>query len=421
MRIALEKLTLDNDILARAEVDEIVAAKYGADMQRGDEFPAAVAFDDDVKLWLSDGFHRHRAAGIAGQAALEVLVKKGSRDDAVLFAVTANRKHGKRPSLADRRKSVLNLLKCEKWRANSDRWIAELAEVDHKTVATIRDQLGNSPPETRAGRDGKRYPVKRKPVESDDSAPAISPRAVELVAGTDSADNPRELAELRRLPEHEQLQVTGMVSRGEAESISDAIKKMRKAERRPLDAYYTPPELALAIVRAIAPLCPEPQNILEPSSGGGAFVRALQLSFPKANLIAVDVDPKAQAHAHGVDFWAKDFAKWDTPRRFDLIVGNPPFGVAATHVSRALELLQPGGLLAFLLRVTFLGTEDRKDINAGPGRLLRPLVPRPSFTEDSATDPTEYALFCWRKDSAEPSLLGDPLVWPKPSARSAAA
>ena len=46
--------------------------------------------------------------------------------------------------------------------------------------------------------------------------------------------------------------------------------------RRALDAYYTPDDVALACVDALAPLVARGASICEPSVGGGAFVRALR-------------------------------------------------------------------------------------------------------------------------------------------------
>lgn len=47
-----------------------------------------------------------------------------------------------------------------------------------------------------------------------------------------------------------------------------------KADRVPRDAYQTPPELALAICQRLALAGMRPGEIVEPSAGSGAFVRA---------------------------------------------------------------------------------------------------------------------------------------------------
>lgn len=59
------------------------------------------------------------------------------------------------------------------------------------------------------------------------------------------------------------------------------------------DAYYTPEPLARAIVATLAGCTSNPMRILEPSSGGGAFLRAAREKWPSAYLSAIDRDPDA--------------------------------------------------------------------------------------------------------------------------------
>jgi len=90
---------------------------------------------------------------------------------------------------------------------------------------------------------------------------------------------------------------------------------------------YTPADLAEAIVRALGD---EPQvSWLEPSHGEGVFVEALaRLGVRKARIVAVDLDPTTSAaDSLATTFRGVDFLRWasETERRFDRIVGNPPF------------------------------------------------------------------------------------------------
>jgi hypothetical protein len=96
-----------------------------------------------------------------------------------------------------------------------------------------------------------------------------------------------------------------------------------------------------------------------------------------------------------------------------LIVGNPPYNAAEEHVRHALTMLAPDGVLAFLLRINFLGSTKRADffVQHRPN-LLRAIAPRPSFT-GSGNDQTEYGLFCWAPDYGA-HTLGEPLTWKKP-------
>jgi hypothetical protein len=184
--------------------------------------------------------------------------------------------------------------------------------------------------------------------------------------------------------------------------------------RDSLDRYYTEPRLARAIVDRLVRedvLDPcECVDVLEPSSGRGAFVQAVFEHCPGALVTAVDLDPGARRYAMRADeqgrlaeplpegapagrvqFVRADFldlsarltrdGDFQEPYRgeYRLILGNPPFAVpvpgrtkpkpiALQHVLAALPLLEPvspeaprGGRLAFLLRQSFGASQERWD------------------------------------------------------------
>src|ERR1700682_6023163 len=142
----------------------------------------------------------------------------------------------------------------------------------------------------------------------------------------------------------------------------------------------TPRDLAEAIVNALGD--DSHLNWLEPSHGSGVFVEAMfQLGVPKRRIVAVDLDPVfAPADNLATTIRRVDFLKWaqETRRRFDRIVGNPPFvsikglrmslqGTAANvrdfdgdpigrgsntwyaFILASLRLLRKGGCIAFVL------------------------------------------------------------------------
>lgn len=143
---------------------------------------------------------------------------------------------------------------------------------------------------------------------------------------------------------------------------------------------YTPSDLAEAIVRALGD---EPQaSWLEPSHGAGVFVEAIaRLGVRQERIVAVDLDPAiSAADSLATTFRGVDFLRWasETERRFDRIVGNPPFisikqlppslqksaasvadldgrpigrgaNVWYSFVLASLRLLKRGGCLAFVL------------------------------------------------------------------------
>lgn len=204
--------------------------------------------------------------------------------------------------------------------------------------------------------------------------------------------------------------------------------------RKPLDQYYTEPDLAVAICRRIAAMYPmisgstsngKGPTILEPSAGRGAFVLAADAVWPASWIDAVELDPDniediRRAGASGVQ--QRDFLTFERapvspgatygavprPVGYDLIIGNPPYATAHEHIGHALKLLAPTGVLAFLLRLNLLSTRRFNELAVRPSSVL-PIIPRPSFT-GGGTDMTEYAVFIYTSDLA-PTRLLQPLIW----------
>jgi hypothetical protein len=189
-----------------------------------------------------------------------------------------------------------------------------------------------------------------------------------------------------------------------------------KAERNALDFYATPDVLALAICRRLGESMVYPPAIIEPSAGHGPFVRAALTIWPGTPVVAIDSSEdrrpmllESGAHVVEIVDWI-DYCR-RTPPASALVVGNPPFRDAEAHVRAGLDWLDEGGVLAFLLRLNFLGSAARIPFwrNHVPAEVI-PIVPRPSFT-GVGSDATEYALFVWRKGYEGPTTLGRPLLW----------
>lgn len=192
-----------------------------------------------------------------------------------------------------------------------------------------------------------------------------------------------------------------------------------RANRRPLDAYYTPPALAEACVHTIADLLLLDREALEPSAGGGAFVDALLAVG--VDVVACDVNEAAPGlQRPGLEASIVGDAL-DLPGPYAWIVGNPPYGSdAEDHVRAALEASEVGA--AFLLRSDWVA---RRLLDPS----LRPAVvysigPRPSFgalDEDGSiswpggTDASEYVFAIWLHSYDGPTIYA-PLIWRGPRA-----
>ncbi len=157
-----------------------------------------------------------------------------------------------------------------------------------------------------------------------------------------------------------------------------------------LDAYYTPDPLAAALVDLL-PITAQ-DTVIEPSCGGGAFVRALLKKTP--HVIAVDLNPEAPGLSLTLSA-ARDFLDIMPRSRPVWVVGNPPYNKALEHVTHALNMADQH--VAFLLRLGFLESKKRLEFwRRWPCRKVFVLVERPSFT-GGGTDSAAYALFWWDK------------------------
>lgn len=140
--IPLDLIRTDPDLQMReAGIDIGVVTDYAEAMVDGASFPAIVVYFDGAAYWPADGFHRIAASKKADRATILAEVRQGNKRDAMLAAVGVNANHGLRRTQADKRRSVVTLLKDPEWSRLSDRAIADKANVSHPTVAKVRAEL----------------------------------------------------------------------------------------------------------------------------------------------------------------------------------------------------------------------------------------------------------------------------------------
>ena len=145
----------------RTAINQVTVEEYTQAMKEGAEFPPMVVFHDGSQYVLADGFHRFMAASRRGYSQFTVEIRRGTKSDALKFALQANATHGLKRTNADKRRSVE--LAVAEWPKLSNREIARICAVHHDMVGEVRaDQLAESAssiPETRVGADGKQRPV----------------------------------------------------------------------------------------------------------------------------------------------------------------------------------------------------------------------------------------------------------------------
>lgn len=153
-----------------------------------------------------------------------------------------------------------------------------------------------------------------------------------------------------------------------------------RARRRSLAQYFTPEAVVAACYAILAGALPPDATLVDPSCGDGAFLRyalAGGITSP-VRLYGCDIDEslvtKLSAdglpnvrHGDGLSPASLPDAS------FDLVIGNPPFGLSDARsgpvsevrfLLRAIELARPGGLIALVLPNGILANERLRDLRA---------------------------------------------------------
>lgn len=200
--------------------------------------------------------------------------------------------------------------------------------------------------------------------------------------------------------------------------------------RDPKDHYPTPSGLCEATVKII-PEMPEYPYILDPGAGAGPWGDAARKRWRDAYIVGVEMDSDKFANKpDSYSRWfSQNYLEFHTTYHswikggFDLIIGNPPYGVGADgkkdrklaekFVKHSWKLLNPEGYIVFLLRTAFSCGQDRAK-RFWPNYPLKDkydLGRRPSFTGNKKTDATDYAIFIWQRNYSGLTYVGHRLMW----------
>ncbi len=134
VKMPVDQISIDPRLQIRAAISVQVAGDYAESMRNDVSMPPVAVFFDGQTHWLADGFHRIKAAAMAGIAEISADVRDGSFRDALRHALGAN---------ADKRRAVEAALADPEWGALSNRKIAGLCRVSHAFVNIIRSESGN--------------------------------------------------------------------------------------------------------------------------------------------------------------------------------------------------------------------------------------------------------------------------------------
>lgn len=167
-------------IRVRFANDPAVVDDYADAMAEGAQFPPIAVFEHSKAgaYICADGGHRVEAALKNDFLDIEGELHKGTRADAIKFALGANVNHGYRPTPADKRVKVVLAFQELDPSITADREIARICGVSNKFVGDVRatltdDQLKKVPDSRKEKRRGP--PPPPAPKKKDEPTPPTPP------------------------------------------------------------------------------------------------------------------------------------------------------------------------------------------------------------------------------------------------------
>lgn len=151
----------------------------------------------------------------------------------------------------------------------------------------------------------------------------------------------------------------------------------------------------------------EPSTILEPSCGSGEFLVDCRARYPKASLVGVELEPQLAIATRSIVpdaiVYNEDFLTWSMDRKFDFIIGNPPFvqvksvfqGASAGRSNLYIEFLfkcltyhlNDDGILAMIIPSTIMNgcfSKPTRDIILSKKILFFDTIRNHTFKDTSA-------------------------------------
>ena len=182
----------------------------------------------------------------------------------------------------------------------------------------------------------------------------------------------------------------------------------------PRDEYLTPRKLVKAAVVKLRDQYPEfePFTCLEPGCSWASHLDYSRDIFPSL-VYTVGVDIKDQPVHPDHEFVCCDFRKWETKDKFDLIITNPPFGLAEEFFLKSKSLLTETGLALFFQRIGYFASKKRRHNLWGKINLKQVWIctARPAMIGQPSADSCEYAYYLFDANSPEEKIRLDWLDW----------
>lgn len=136
-----------------------------------------------------------------------------------------------------------------------------------------------------------------------------------------------------------------------------------KNNRVDYDFYATDP---IAVQKLLTKYSINGNEILEPCVGNGNIANTINNFYTnKRNITGIDIVDRGYPNTI-----VHDYLTWETDKKFDCIITNPPYSLAKEFVEKSMPLLNdgydedgyPNGQLIMFLKIQFLEGAKRKEL-----------------------------------------------------------
>ena len=120
------------------------------------------------------------------------------------------------------------------------------------------------------------------------------------------------------------------------------------------DYYATNPK---AVEMLLSNYTFDASTILEPCVGEGHIANAINNFFPnKRKITGIDLVDRGYPNTI-----VADFLTYETDKKWEGIISNPPYSLAMEFIEKGMELLEENGQMAMFLKIQFLEGVKRKE------------------------------------------------------------
>lgn len=171
MNIPISSIQRDTSIQTRAEINMETVNSYADKMTDGVVFDPVTLYGTADECWIGDGWHRIMAAEQIGALDIPATLKDGTSEDALWYAMGANKAHGLPMKRGDVKRAVELAVKT--WPNKSQQEIAEQVGCSQRFVGMVKEDIRSTSiiPPTRTDSMGRTRPTSyatRKPTTPEE-------------------------------------------------------------------------------------------------------------------------------------------------------------------------------------------------------------------------------------------------------------